>query len=231
MNPPVYFVHGLLGTAYGHFGAQIKAWQGAHRVIPVDLPGHGRCPLDAGPDLLDESLDYLLALLARFGAGRIVAASYLGGPLAVRCVTARPDLVRSLVLTGFAPDPDPVSVLAQLGGFRKLAYGNVDLAAEYDRLHTVRWRRTLAAFTDHVTRSFEETVLVRSRSLASSPVDVLILNGDLKSVERTAAERAGRLGQRVHGQVIPQAGHIASHDAPEPFTRAVEKFWWEDGRR
>jgi pimeloyl-ACP methyl ester carboxylesterase len=83
--PIVYVLHGLLGTAYGHFSHQIRAWEGRYRVVPVDLPGHGRCPLDAGEEYLDQAYEYLSALVTRFGPGRVVAASYLGSPLAVRC--------------------------------------------------------------------------------------------------------------------------------------------------
>ena len=84
-TPRVYFLHGLLGTAYAHFGNQIQAWADICELVPVDLPGHGKCKLDAGEDYLDQTLDYVLALLRRFGGGRLVAASHLGGPIAIRC--------------------------------------------------------------------------------------------------------------------------------------------------
>lgn len=160
-----------------------------------------------------------------------MAASYLGGPLAVRCVGARPDLVTSLVLTGFAPDPDRASFLAQMDGFRQLVAQSPDLSAEYDRLHGIRWQKTLTCFTDHVERRFEDTVLVRSSALVSLAVDVLIVNGDLKqkTVERRAAERQWE--QRVTGRVVPGAGHLAGHDAPEVFNREVDRFWREGGNR
>lgn len=225
-RPVVYFLHGLLGTAYAHFGAQIRVWgAGHHRVVPVDLPGHGRCPLDAGEPYLDRALDYALALVERFGRGRMVAASYLGGPLAVRAATARPDLVASLVLTGFAPGMDRAAFVGLLAGFHRLARENPPLAAEYDRLHGGRWAVTLDAFTAHVERDFEGTVLVRPNALAALGLDTFVCNGSHKSVERAAAQGAAGLGPRVRGRVIDWAGHIASLDAPDAFTAAVEAFW------
>lgn len=227
----MYLLHGLLGTAYGHFGGQIRAWGGRYPVIPIDLPGHGRCRLDGGPDYLDTALDYVLAIVERFGPGRLVAASYLGGPLAVRSATVRPDLVRSLVLTGFAPGLDRDVFVNLLAGFGQLVDVDVALVAEYDRLHGTRWRTTLAAFTQHVERAYETTVLVRPASLAALDVDTLLINGTLKSVERAAAGDTGRYGPRVHGHVIDGAGHIASHDAPAEFNEAVEPFWRTEAGR
>ncbi len=224
-GPLVYFLHGLLGTAYAHFGAQIRAWGDGYRAVPVDLPGHGRCPLDAGEAYLDRALNYVLAIMERFGSGRVVAASYLGGPLAVRTATARPDLVTSLVLTGFAPGLDRTAFVGLLTGFHRLPKENPALAAEYGRLHGARWAATLDAYTAHVERDYEGTVLVRPDALAALDLDTFVCNGSYKSVERVAAQDAAELGSRVRGQVIDGAGHIAGLDAPDAFTAAVEDFW------
>lgn len=230
-RPTVYFLHGLLGTAYGHFGRQITAWSDWARPIPVDLPGHGRCALDAGADYLDVALEYVLALLDRFGPGRIVAASHLGGPLAVRCALRRPDRVTSLVLTGFAPGMDRTVFTTLLAGFHRLTEDDSELAAEYDRLHTGRWRKTLAAFTEHVEQRYESTALIHPETFQDIAAPTLIINGDLKSVERAAARNAGTFGPRVRGVVLTDAGHIASHDAPESFNAEVLSFWTTGGVR
>jgi pimeloyl-ACP methyl ester carboxylesterase len=189
-EPPVYLLHGLLGTAYGHFGSQITAWSGRRRVVPVDLPGHGRCGLDAGPNYLDTALEYVTALVDRFGPGHLIAASHLGGPLAVRLAEARPELVATVVLTGFVPGVDETSFVRLLDSFGVLAEQNPELAAEYDRLHTPRWRATLAEFTRHVGAAFTTRARVRPERLGALSCDVLLVNGTLKSAEREAAEAA-----------------------------------------
>lgn len=224
-RPLVYFVHGLLGTAYGHFGHQINAWRNHYCVVPVDLPGHGSCRLAAEPDYLNQAAAYLAAVMDRFGPGNVVAASYLGAPVSVRCAEARPDLVTSLVLTGFAPGIPKEVFIGLLAGFHRLAAEQSELAAEYDRLHTGRWRQTLDAFTDHVERAYEQTVLVLPEKLDALGIQTLVVNGSLKSIERAAAEGAASFGPMVSGLVIEGAGHIASHDAPEEFTKAVDAFW------
>jgi pimeloyl-ACP methyl ester carboxylesterase len=221
----VYFVHGLLGTSYAHFGEQITGWRRDHQVVPVDLPGHGRCPVAAGEPYLGHALDYLAAVVARFGPGSVVGASYLGGPVAVRLAMARPELVESLVLTGFAPGLSRDVFLRWVGGFGLLADRSADLAAEYDRLHGPRWRDTLRAFTEDVESAYRERVLVRPETLGALGTEVLIVNGSLKSVESAAAEQAHEFGPNVRGLVLDGAGHIASHDAPDAFSAAVLRFW------
>ena len=224
-KPRVYFLHGLLGTAYAHFSAQIQEWGQEFDLVPVDLPGHGKCRLDAGDDYLDQALDYVVALVERFGPGRLVAASHLGSPIAVRCAERRPDLVESLVLTGFAPDAERETFLRMLAGFQQLGADRADLAAEYDQLHGPRWRRTIAAFADHAGRAFDDRVRVDGSRLGALGVPVALVNGTFKSVEQTAAERAGQYGPLVTGRVIDGAGHIASHDAPAEFSAAAREFW------
>jgi pimeloyl-ACP methyl ester carboxylesterase len=224
-RPLVYLLHGLLGTAYAHFGGQIGAWRDRFRVVPIDLPGHGRCPLDAEEPYLDGAFRYVAALAHRFGPGYVVAASYLGGPLGVRLAREHPELVRSLVLTGFATGMPREVFEARAAGFARLAAQSPELTAEYDRLHGPRWRRTLAFWTADVAAGYEDRVLVRPEQLGALAVDTYLINGSLKSEERGTAAEAARFGPRVRGLVVEGAGHIAGLQEAAAFTAAVEEFW------
>ena len=226
----MYFLHGLLGTAYAHFGDQLRRWADQLAVVPVDLPGHGRCRVDASEPYLDLALEYLTAVVSRFGRGHLIGASYLGGPLAVRFALAQPNLVESVTLTGFAPGLDKDVFVRWLFGFHALARRDGELAGQYDRLHGPRWCDTLAAYSADIEHHYERLALVRPEDLGALRVKLLIVNGSFKSVERTAAEHAAELGPQVRGVVIEGAGHIASHDAPDRFGAAVEAFW-RDGRK
>ncbi|GIF43477.1 alpha/beta fold hydrolase [Actinoplanes xinjiangensis] len=221
---PIYLLHGLLGTASAHFGAQMRTWARQHRVIAVDLPGHGRCPLDAADAYLDQAVGYVTTVLTRFGPGRVVAASYLGGPIAIHVAATRPDLVTSLVLTGFVPGLEQAAFLRMLGGFHVLAAEQPGLAAEYERLHGPRWKDTLSAYGEDCARH-PQRVLPGPAVLAGLDTRTHLVNGSHKTAERDAARTAGGIGPRVSGVVIDGAGHIAGHDAPEAFTAAVEAFW------
>lgn len=221
----VYFLHGLLSSAHYHFAPQLEAWKNELTLVPIDLPGHGNCQVNAGPSYFDLALRYSTGVINRFGRGDIIAASMLGGPVAVRCARARPDLVSRLVLAGFVPDVPQDAFLLWLEGFRRLADENIKLAEWYEQVHGRRWKETLEYFIEDVERRYPEDIRVTSQMLSDLQAPVLITNGSLKSNERNAALHADALGHRVCGRVIEGAGHIPSRDCPEEFNVAVEAFW------
>jgi pimeloyl-ACP methyl ester carboxylesterase len=226
-GPPVYLLHGLLETAIGHFGPQIQAWGDATRIIPVDLPGHGRCPIDARPGYYTVAGEYVLALIKRFGPGHVVAASFLGGPVAVQCALNHPDLFSSLVLTGFVPDVPQPLLRAWLRGFELAAQHSEELVGAYQRVHGARWAKTLAAVVAEVDQAYSDRVLVTTGMLAALRPRTLLLNGANKANERTAACELPASCPGLRGVVIENAGHIPGRDQPAEFNRIVERFWEE----
>jgi pimeloyl-ACP methyl ester carboxylesterase len=224
-RPVVYLLHGLLGTAYGHFGPQIVAWRGRYRLVPVDLPGHGRCVLDAADAYCDQAFGYVLSAMRRFGRGHVVAASYLGGPLAVRAARDHPELVDTLTLTGFVPGLPKAIFETWCAAFLQVADGRAELCEKYDSLHGTRWRRTLDAFSADAQRRYEARILVTDEMLGALEQPTLIANGSWKSLEREAAERASAWGPRMDGRVIHGGGHLPCYDRPEAFNATAETFW------
>lgn len=101
--PPVLLLHG--------FGSSLHAWDDwapplaeRFRVIRLDLPGFGLTGADPSGDYSDaRSVALLAALLDRLGASRAhVVGSSMGGRIAWRFASQRPDRVDRLVL--MAPD-------------------------------------------------------------------------------------------------------------------------------
>lgn len=223
----VYLLHGLLATAGYHFGPLVEAWKDEMEVVPMDLPGHGACPVDAGADYIASSVAYARGVMDRFGPGDVIAASFVGGPVAVRCALEAPGLVRSLVLTGFVPDVPRESFLAWLEGFQRLADENGDLVRWYEERHGERWSDTLDTYHAEARERYEESVRVTGEMLAALRPPTLVGNGSKKSNEREAAANASKWGRSVRGAVIEDAGHIPSRDNPERFKEIVECFWEE----
>jgi pimeloyl-ACP methyl ester carboxylesterase len=205
----------------------LLAWKEELAVVPLDLPGHGRCPIDANPRYTATAVRYTLAIMNRFGPGHVIAASYLGGPVAVQSALQRPDLVRSLVLTGFVPDVPQQIFALWLDGFTRLATEKLALTQWYEQMHGSRWPETLAAYTDDVRERYDEGVCVTSQMLRMLHPPALIANGVEKSNERAAATDTARFGPKVRGHVIQDAGHIPGCDRPEEFNRVVRAFWKE----
>jgi len=228
-RPIVYFLHGLLSSAHYHFASQVEAWKEDLTLVPIDLPGHGHCKLDAPPRYFATALSYTLGVMNRFGPGHVVAASLLGGPVAVRSALQRPDLVRSLTLTGFVPDLPQGVFAIWVDGFKRLAAENQHLARWYDQMHGGRWTATLDRFEEDVKNYYAEDVCVTGLMLGQLRAPTLIANGSLKSNERTTALNAAQYGPAVRGSVIEGAGHIPSRDCPQEFNVAVRAFWEEVG--
>lgn len=226
-QPVLYFLHGLLSSAHYHFAPQIEAWKAKCTIIPIDLPGHGHCQMDAPPRYFATTLRYTMGIMKRFGPGHVFAASMLGGPLAVRCALERPDLVKSLVLAGFVPDVPQEVFALWLDGFKRLAAENPHLAQWYEQMHGARWRQTLEQFEKDVQGHYSEDVCVTGPMLHQLQTPVLIANGSLKSNERDTALNAARFGPAIRGRVIEGAGHIPSRDCPEAFNAGVRAFWEE----
>jgi len=101
-GPAVVLVHGLGGAA-SNWVELAPELARDHRVIAVDLPGHGgSSPLPALPNL-EPFADRLGLVLEREGAAPAVLVGHsLGCIVALRLAIRRPDLVRGLVLCSAA---------------------------------------------------------------------------------------------------------------------------------
>jgi pimeloyl-ACP methyl ester carboxylesterase len=221
----VYLLHGLLATSYAHFAALIRRWREHFQVVPLDLPGHGRCPLAAERPYYAACVDYLHAQMAAHGPGHVVGASYLGGSVALRACLAAPQAFRSLVLTGYVPEAPHGVVNRWTESFFGLTARDPGLCEHYQRLHGARWRQTLETVLAEIREAYPTAVAVGKDQLAGLQTPTLLLNGSLKSDERAAAAALPSLSPRLDAGLIPGAGHIPSHEQPLLFAALVEHFW------
>ena len=101
-GPPLVLVHGLGGTVENWL-ALAPVLAGRHRVLVPDLPGHGRSlPLSEARDL-DALAGAVLAIAdTEEIRGAVWIGHSLGGVVALRAATLRPDAVRGLVLAAAA---------------------------------------------------------------------------------------------------------------------------------
>jgi pimeloyl-ACP methyl ester carboxylesterase len=221
----VYLLHGLLATSYAHFAGPIRRWRDAFQVIPLDLPGHGRCPLDAGRPYYQRCQEYVRAQMASHGPGHVIGASYLGGSVALRLCLAAPEAFRTLVLTGYVPEAPHAVVSRWTESFFGLTERDPTLADSYLRLHGERWRQTLETVLAEISEAYPTAVAVPRDRIAALKVPTLILNGSLKSDERAAAAMLPSTGPHIDAGIVPGAGHMPSHERPELFATMVEHFW------
>ena len=95
---PLLLVHGLAGS-WRNWCEVLPALLERHRVIAVDLPGHGGSAAPPrGTSTADLAASVAAVLEAESVEGAIVAGHSLGGLVSLRLARTRPELVRGLLL-------------------------------------------------------------------------------------------------------------------------------------
>lgn len=109
-SPPIVFIHGM-GTSAASWTECMAALADRHRVIAVDLLGHGRSPVPDDPAeyTRDAALGDIDQLLAELGEPAVLVGHSLGGYLALAHAATRPGVARAVVVINTGPgfrDPD-----------------------------------------------------------------------------------------------------------------------------
>ena len=96
-GPPILFVHGFSCDSHD-WSWQLPHFAASHRVIAVDLRGHGRSGVtEKGYEPLQFAAD-IAALLGQLGTGPVVAIGHsLGGAIVSTLAVEHPDLVQAVV--------------------------------------------------------------------------------------------------------------------------------------
>jgi 2-succinyl-6-hydroxy-2,4-cyclohexadiene-1-carboxylate synthase len=103
---PVLLLHGFSGSVEAWGDRVLAGLSATHRVIAVDLPGHGRsdAPEDPSRYALDALVEDLAYLLGELSATRAHWIGYsMGGRVALGAAVLAPERVERLVLEGASP--------------------------------------------------------------------------------------------------------------------------------
>ena len=110
-GPPLVLLHGFTGSSES-WSPLVPALGAAHRVITVDLPGHGQssAPTDPRRYALDVFAEDLIRVLDTMSLDRVALLGYsMGGRTALRFAASHSDRVAALILESTSPgisDPD-----------------------------------------------------------------------------------------------------------------------------
>ncbi len=96
-DPPMIFIHGFSCDSHD-WSWQLPHFEATHRIIAVDLRGHGRSSVPAGGyDVLSFAAD-VIGLLEHLAIEPVVVVGHsLGGAIAASIAVERPDLVTAVV--------------------------------------------------------------------------------------------------------------------------------------
>ena len=246
---PVALVHGFAGAA-SNFALLAPLLARHHRVLVPDLPGHGgSAPLPAAPNLAAFA-DRLAAIAEheRLGAATVVGHS-MGGIVALRLASRRPELVDRLVLAAAAG----ISTTSRVAEIFLVTVATLQPARRIARwrMHIARNPRLRALMFDGLSTSDgaalpEQAVLgflagsrmytdivSAARALAREDVRLdlervrcpsLVLWGarDKQVPLEDGFEYARRLGAPL--RVIADCGHLLVGERAEACADAIERF-------
>ena len=101
-DAPLLFIHGI-GESSEFWHWQLEAGIGQHRLLAMDLPGHGLSDLGDQPFDVDKFANFSLGLADALELKRFyVVGNSMGAAIAVRMAAAAPDRVAGIVLANSA---------------------------------------------------------------------------------------------------------------------------------
>ena len=101
---PVLLIHGL-GSCTEDWAPQIAYFRQSHRVISIDLRGHGRSSKPRGAYSMERFAEDTTAALDELETGPVhVVGISLGGMVAFQLAVAAPHLVKSLTIVNSGPE-------------------------------------------------------------------------------------------------------------------------------
>jgi 3-oxoadipate enol-lactonase len=236
---PVLLLHGL-GSSCRDWELVSPALSAYHRVIALEVRGHGRSDKPAGPYGVPLHARDVAAFCQRLGLDKVsIVGLSMGGMIAFELAVQRPDLVRSLVIINSGPDMVPRTpgmwlalklrvLLLQLFGPRRLAALIARKLFPKPEQEALRQQ-----VREHLGQNDRDVYLRATRGLIgwtvlphigeiSCPVLVLASDRDYTPLSAKQAYVARLKDARL--EEIKDSGHAAPLDQPEQVTEHVIRF-------
>ena len=231
--PPILFVHGWC-CDHSHFAPQVEHFKRRHRVVAVDLRGHGESDKPQDPYTMASYADDLAWLSDRLGLQRVVVVGHsMGGVVAAALAADKPGLVAAVVLVD-APSLLTAEAIEARRPFREALHGPdyASVATDFVRAMFLptddpdrRARITAGMLTvpQHVMASSQDEIARFDMGGAVSRIKQPLLyigasapRGDANALKELAP-------QLMAGQVVG-AGHFCQLEAPEQVNAMIERF-------
>lgn len=249
---PLLVLHGFTGrgTVWGAFA---RAAARRHRVIVVDLPGHGRSAVGEPARMtVERTADDLASILGRLDAVPASVLGYsLGARVALRLAVAHPAVVDRLVLespsAGLETDAERAArraadealagrierdgIEAFVDAWERqpvIASGPPRPLARRARIRAIRLANTSAGLAASLRGAGPGSMEPLHDRLAVVAAPTLVIAGALDERGRPRAERVARRIPGARLAIVDGAGHAPHDDQPARFRRLALDFLQED---
>ncbi len=232
-GPPLVLIHGV-GMCAQTWAAQVAILAAHHRVIAVDMPGHGQSdplPLNAN---LSDFVTWAAQVIAALGVGPVNLAGHsMGALMTIGTAIEYPQLVlRAAALNAvYQRTPDAraavraraAEIAANIGGIDGPLDRWFTPAQETLRDQVAGWLRAVSHrgyATAYSAFADGDTVYAGRMHLIRCPLLVLTGEGDANS---TPAMTETMAGQAPHARAVVIAGHrhMVTLTAPEAVNEAL----------
>ncbi|MGH8994797.1 MAG: alpha/beta fold hydrolase [Acidimicrobiales bacterium] len=121
-DPPMVFIHGWT-CDHTYFAPQFEHFKGSHRVVAVDLRGHGTSDKPEGEYPMTLFAEDVAAVLGQLDVeGAVVVGHSMGALVTVQLARSHPALVSRAVLV----DPAPMAVPPEIGALLSQLTDNME---------------------------------------------------------------------------------------------------------
>ncbi len=230
-DPPLLLIHGW-GTDRGVFGPLMRATSAAHRVVAVDLRGHGESDAPRQDYSVEALADDVAWIAATLGLNRPVLIGHSMGGLVALELASRGD-VRGLVLLespvaappAMAAALQPALARLETEAYQATASAMLDmmLGANFDAAERARMIAYVRSLPQHIlARTLRASVAYDSRT-AAGRVRCPALYVGTSTPYADIPQLQALCPHLVTGQ-LPGCGHYFPLEAPDRLSPMIARF-------
>jgi pimeloyl-ACP methyl ester carboxylesterase len=232
--PPLILVHGW-GCDHTFMAPQFAAFRGSHRVVTVDLRGHGRSDKPRQDYSIPAFADDLAWVCRELTLERpVVVGHSMGGAIALELAAERAHRLAGIAVldTAVLPTPDawasvqPVIAALRTPGYREVVREFVAdkfFLASDDPQHKASTIRAILETPQHVLAPAFEAIFAWDSAAAAARCSVPALYIASTRPRGDVARFRQACPILVHGQVV-SSGHFLQLEVPDQVNAMIRRF-------
>ncbi len=232
-SPPLLLIHGG-GCDHTAFGPQVAHFRAKHRVVAVDLRGHGKSDAPIQEYTIPGFAADLAWLCKHLSLQQPVLIGHsLGGRIALELAARAPQLPATIVIVestilplSGGTDIPPLAAMLREPGYREAArefFERTLFLPTDDPVRKAHLVQQMVGMPQHVLASaFANTFTWDGEAVAAScTVPLLLISGATVTNDLTRLHQL--CPQFVHGQTVG-AGHFNQLEVPDQVNAMIERF-------
>jgi pimeloyl-ACP methyl ester carboxylesterase len=233
-EPPLVLVHGL-GCDHSFMAPQFDAFAGVHRIIAVDLRGHGRSDKPRQDYTIPAFADELAWVLRELAVERpVIVGHSMGGAIGLELSAEQPERLAGIVVldTAVLPSPNvwagvqPVIAALKAPGYEQAArrvFAEAFFLPSDDPKRKEAIVAAMLSTPQHVLASAFENIFAWDSAAAVARCRVPTLYVASSRPRGDLVRFGAACPTLVHGQVVG-SGHFLQLEGPDQVNAMIRRF-------